>query len=142
MGLFDAAKYEHIRADKTARFKLPEFAVPPSNPKPLTLILRHAGESNESWSAGLKNIKFQKLTEDEANAAVDALAAKTVIVGWEDALDENGSPVPYTPALGVQLLALLRDLKRTAMVNSITMFAGNASQFTAASIDAGDLGNG
>jgi len=142
MGLFDAADYEHIRSDKTARFKLREFAVPPRNPKPLTLILRHAGESNEAWASGLKNIKFQKLTEDEANAAVDSLAARTVIVGWEDALDENGVAVPYSPALGIKLLALLRDLKRTAMVNSITMFAGDASQFTAAAIDAGDLGNG
>lgn len=141
MSIFDDADFEVLRADQIARFEMRELHVPRGNPKCLTLLLRWAGESNTAWVAGLKNAKLTTRSDDDATRYFDELAARTVIVGWEDAIDKDGKPISYTPALGAEMLGKFRAQKRSDLTNRITNFASVAANFTAAPVDAGDLGN-
>jgi hypothetical protein len=140
--MFDDADFEVLRADQIALFEIRELHIPRGNPKCVTLKLRWAGESNTGWTAGSKNAKLTTRSDEEAARYFDDLAAKTVIVGWADVLDKDGKPMAYTPALGSELLAKVRDMKRADLAQRITYFATTPANFTAAPMDAGDLGNG
>ena len=139
--MFDDADFEALRPDQTARFTLAELHIPRGNPKPVTLLLRHAGEENETWIRGARAALMREMSKEDAAEYYDKLAARALIVGWVNVLDADGKPIAYTPDRGLELLTRLRALKRTALVNRISAFAGEASNFTAASIDPGDLGN-
>ncbi len=142
MPIFDDTDFEGLRADGTARFPLTELHIPRTNQDHVWLVLKHAGESNDGWSRGIKNAKFRGLSDDEANKLADDLAARFVIVGWENVRDRDDNPVAYTPAGGAELLAKLRAVKRGALASRISIFAADAANFTAPIVDAGDLGNG
>ncbi len=140
--LFDDADFEALRADRTARFPLAELHIPRTNSDHVWLVLKHAGESNEGWTRGIKNAKFRGLSDDDANKLADDLAARYVIVGWENVCDREGKPLAYTQAGGAEILAKLRSVQRGALASKLTIFAAEASNFTAPLVDAGDLGNG
>lgn len=140
--MFDDADFASLTPDQTARFTIDELRIPRGNSKPLTLLVKHAGQANEAFSRAVKNIKFKALSEDEAQQAVDMATARHVIVGWEDALSPDGSPRRYTPEDGAQLLAKLREHKRQDLVTRLVAFVANAANFTAPTVDPGDLGNG
>lgn len=141
--MFDDADFEALRPDQVARFPLAELHIPRGNPKPVTLLLRWAGESNERWTAGARAAKFRAFASPQDQTRYyDELAAKTVIVGWENVLDKNGKPMPYTPEAGAELLTRLRSVSRSSLASEITLAAYDASRFTAPPVDAGDLGNG
>jgi hypothetical protein len=140
--MFDDADFECLRADQTARFPLTELHIPRGNPECVMLVVRHAGESNDGWMRGIKNAKFRGLSDDAANRLADELAAKHVIVGWENVLDKQGALLAYVPSAGIELLTKLREMKRGALISRLTGFAADASNFTASVLDAGDLGNG
>lgn len=140
--MFDDADFEALRADQTARFTLHELHIPRGNPKPVTLLVKHAGESNDGYARGVKNLKFRAMSEEESTRAVDQITARYVIVGWEDVLTKAGTPIAYTNEGGLELLTKLRDMKRRDWINALAAFCGNGANFTAASLDPGDLGNG
>lgn len=139
--MFDDADFAPLVADQTARFPLTELRIPRGNPDHVWLVLKHAGESNPAYMAAVKNAKFRGLSDDAANALGDQLAARHVIVGWENVLDKAGKPLTYSVAGCVELLAKLREAKRGGLISRLTLFAANAENFTAPTVDAGDLGN-
>ncbi len=142
MPIFDDTDFEVLRADRTARFPLTELHIPRTNTDHVWLVLKHAGESNEGWTRGIRNAKFRGLSDDDANKLADDLAARYVIVGWENVCDRDGKLLAYTIAGGAEILAKLRGVQRGTLASRVSSFAADATNFTAPIVDAGDLGNG
>lgn len=82
------------------------------NGKPLVLELVHAGDSNKGWRDASDKLDAQGAGiaggEDWMRARLPAFA-RYVIVGWENAFDDDGKPEPYTAARGEKLLVDLFD---------------------------------
>lgn len=138
----DDFDFEVASPDQLARFTLDDDIRTPGGTKPITLLVRHAGDGNEPWVRASQKAKFQDLSKEAATALADELAAKHVIVGWENAHDAQGQPIRYTPALGLKLLAKLRASKRSQQLARLAGFCAAETNFTAKLIDPVELGNG
>ncbi len=73
--------------------------------KPLTLIMRHAGDANPAWkSMRAKTVAERRAAEGDESRQRDLnlrIFAHTVIVGWDNCNKRDGSPHPYAPATAV-----------------------------------------
>ena len=138
--IFDEADFAPLRADKTAEYPIAQLHFPRSNPEPLVLVLKHAGDSNKPYKNAI--VKAPALTGEAAEIQGEVLFAKHVIVGWKNFIDKDGKPVPYTADGGAELMSLLRTkAERLDIVRGLRFFAVNAENFRAPIVDAGDLGN-
>lgn len=98
----------------TARYSFDTIS--PDRAAPITLIVRHAGDTNPAyWNALIKEASEGRspvggrVDATSAHAArVDWAdrAAATVVVGWEN-VTEDGKPVPCTPDKVREFLGLL-----------------------------------
>ena len=128
----------HLTPSGTAKLALRQVHIPRTNPSPVVLELRHAGETNPRYKNAL--LKAPKLDGEARDAHARQLLATHVIVGWANVCNEDG-PIAYTAERGTELLDKLSEAKRTDLINQIVAFAQNADNFVEAMSDAGDLGN-
>ena len=134
---FSDDDFDHLRTNQTSW--LPMHDVLRSSPK-LELELRFIGEGNEDAERLRNNNAFRELSKKDNDQAADQLLAKTVIVGWRNAVGKDGKEQQYAPALGVALLEHLRRVKRRDLLNRIIIHASTPEHFTAPVVDAGELG--
>lgn len=105
---FKGLSFSHLRPTGTVKYTLSDVFV--RCDKPLVLELEHAGDANKRYTAQKRKLdaKFSAATKHPGGADwVDALIpifANTVVVGWENCLDENGQPEQCTPAQVTELL--------------------------------------
>lgn len=65
---------------------------------------------NEAWVEELRPLiaRFGRLAdvpEAEAEAALARARSRTILVGWEGLLDDEGQPVPYSSAKALEILS-------------------------------------
>ncbi len=137
MSLF---KFDHLKPKGAVWYTLDGVHVPPNNPKPVRLQMRHAGRSNPAFTNAI--LKLQKENEARSGGGSSAgalnaaderqarLFAMHVVIGWEGIEDEAGNAVPITPALVEDLLvALAIEYQRPDIVNGAATYAYNADNF-------------
>jgi hypothetical protein len=132
----------------TRSLALPEISADPAHP--LTLILRFCGIGNRDWEAWRfardaatsdadpKKPTAQRIAENRADMR-DCLAT-VGLSGWENVLDDNGTPVAFAPDTAKQFAAEVHD-RIPATLAKIADWAATRSNFaTATRIDPADLG--
>lgn len=140
MPIFADDAFDYLCPEGTARYTLSQVRSTSKAP-PITLLVKHAGESNERYQNAL--VKAPVLGAEDAKRQGLTLFARYVIVGWENVLDLEGKALPYTPEGGEELLLKLVDkrARRGDIVARLISFANNADNFRDEVVDAGDLGN-
>lgn len=141
--------FSHLTPQGTARFRLDGVHVPVSNPKPVTLIGKHAGSSNPGWINAIMTTPEGReggaRTAEQIDAANRDRAkrmAKHVVCGWEDVLDASGKQMPYSAKAGESLLLALLDAQRPDLVQSALGFFADPDHFRDEPVvSPGDLGN-
>lgn len=105
MSLLRGVSFEHLKK-QTRDFVLPGCYV--RSELEVVLLLVHAGEDNAGWiNAYRKEDAAKPLRDRSPREWFDALMpafAEHVVVGWKNVIGEDGTPVPVTPALVVELL--------------------------------------
>ena len=132
--------------------------ISPDPAKPITLVLRYAGETNPGYmNAVFKSVKAAKPDDITAEwlegrkGDVD-LFVNHVVVGWKNAHLEDGTEAPFTAdAVRAFLLALIDPPDGTGEVDRMDYFnafdkmrwtARNLDNFRPPQADPVDLGKG
>lgn len=108
---------------ETARFVLADVPNPRSpDGKPMVLIGRHAGRTNPAYYNALIKVthdrdqgdgsKLSLAKMESGDAAHYKLFARHVFTGWEEVLDADLKPIPYTPERGEAFLTMLGSRDR------------------------------
>lgn len=117
--------------------------------KPITLLLRHAGNGNPGYiSATLKQrgspgVGAMQMIQEDREVDVGVFA-EHVIVGWENVADD-GAPCPFSAK---SCARFLRELimpppdGRPDVFDRVRSFARNADNFRAALARPADVGKG
>jgi hypothetical protein len=91
--------------DLTRRIEFPEISADPK--KPITLIVRAAGEGNRAWTSAQFKRPVPEQPKDATRTPWDtdagrdrivAIFAEAILVGWENVYDEAdpSNPVPFS----------------------------------------------
>jgi len=143
---FGFARYDLTQI--TRRLELLE--VSPDPKKPITLIVRGAGEGNRAWTSAV----FRRPTEPQAERSspwhdeagrerIAEIFAESIIVGWENVFDDQAptEPVPFSveavQGFLVELITHAPDVWRRCVFDPVF----NKGLFRP-SVDPVDLGKG
>lgn len=131
--------FDHLAPVKTARLSLGLGVRTPGCDKPITLIVRHAGDGNPGW---LNAVRTTPLAQDQdgANARLAKLIAKHAIVGWESVTAPDGSSIPFTADAAEKLLLAFISAHRSDVVRYVHAYATEPDNFHDPVPSAGDLG--
>jgi hypothetical protein len=126
-----APTYEHVLHR--------DYRVPRTNEHPVALLLKYAGRGSAYW----KVITKLPLLKDKQEATERAakLFAQHAIAGWKY-VEDGGKPVPYTPALGKEMLMRFVSRNRSDIVDEAFGAALTADNFCEPIVEADDLGKG
>ncbi len=129
--LFD---FGHLEPVGTIDHTLVGVHIPPSNPEPVVLELRHAGEGNERYMKAVKNASAKGKASEQV---VVSIFAKTVVSGWRNVKMIDGRDVPFSPAAIEEMLLRLLDAKRGDIVSRALSRAAETDRFVAGADELG-----
>lgn len=122
-----AFKTAHLAPEGTIRHTMEGIVLAPHiDPKPVVLILKHAGKSNERFRKALENARAKGKTDE---ASMIEIFARTVIEGWEHVYNDQDKPVPYSPEECIDLFNSLVDANRHSSVIAAMEKAGDPNPF-------------
>lgn len=122
-------KTAHLAPEGTIRHTMDGIVLAPHiDPKPVVLILKHAGKSNERFRKALTNAQAKGKTDE---ASTIELFARTVIDGWEHVYDDQGKPVVFSPEECIDLFNSLVDANRHEAVIAAMNKASDPNPFAA-----------
>jgi hypothetical protein len=128
------ADFGHIKSKRieTAEYVFHEI----ESPKPFTLIVRPAGETNKKYYNEMLR-RAEHLQKRKAKINVDMIIANRdkdrelfpeyVVVGWKNVLDKDGKEVVFSKEDCAAFLAALDD----DMFDGLRTFCSDASNFRA-----------
>ena len=132
--LDDLFDFGHLEPVGTIDHTLTGVHIPPTNPEPVVLELRHAGKGNERFTKALKNAAAKGKTGEELFVSI---FAKTVVCGWRNVKKLDGRDVEFSPQAVEEMLRRLLEANRGDIVSRAIAHAGDADRFVAGADELG-----
>lgn len=143
MSLLRGVSFEHLKK-KTREYTLPGCFV--RSDKEVVLVLQHAGDENVGWVNAYRKIEAATPLKDlSPRQHFDVLVVpfcEFAIVGWREVNGEDGTPVEYTPAGGLEVMRAYGEAALDLASRPIffASYANNFRDFKPPTVDAESLG--